>query len=98
MKGKIENLLKKDCRHLEMHLKSKDILNVFEPNREGSKNTIEVLDDGFIKWMQYIDDGCTYERYLEISEIALVSGLYNCPEPVPEDIKETTNEEVDDNV
>lgn len=84
MREKIENLLKKNCRYLEINVKNGDNYSIYKPNQKGSGNELEILDDDFIKWTQYIDDGCTYENYFKIAEITFVTGLYNCPESVAE--------------
>ena len=94
MREKIENLLKKNCRYLEINVKNGDSYSIYKPNQEGSGNEFEILDDDFIKWTQYIDDGCTYENYFKIAEITFVTGLYNCPESVAE----INGEEVDKRV
>ena len=82
MREKIETLLEKKLRYLEINVKNGDTYTVYEPNKEGSGNTFEILDEEYIKWVQHVDDGCTYENYFRISEIIFVTGLYNCPEAV----------------
>ena len=95
MREKIENLLKKNCRYLEINVKNGDNYSIYKPNQEGSGNEFEILDDDFIKWTQYIDDGCTYENYFKIAEITFVTGLYNCPSLLEDE--EVIEEEVDGN-
>ena len=92
MKEKIEILLEKDLRYLEINMKNGDSYSIYRPNKEDSGNTFEVLDDEFVKWVKHIDDGCTYENYFKISEMTFVTGLYNCPELVAE----IEGEEVDE--
>jgi len=83
MQEKIETLLEKNCRYIELNLKNEDCFSIYKPN-QGEGNEIAIAD-GMIQWIQRSDDGCIYENYCHIDEIAYVTGIYDCPEAVEEE-------------
>ena len=108
MKEKIEFLLEKSqLRYIEINLKNGDSFSITKPNQSGSINTIAFVNN-VLQWVQVHNDGCTYENFIDIGEIAFVTGLYGCPESInidnddlfedDESNEDIENIEVDENV
>lgn len=77
---KIEYLLEKECNYIEINLKNNDTFSIYMPN-QNDINTIELIDDNTIlHWTQLNKDGCVYENFIKVDEIAFVTGMYNCPQ------------------
>lgn len=79
MINEIQTLLEKtEIVYLEVNLKNGDSFNIRQPN-QNIGNDVEVIDDSIIKWVQVKDNGCTYENYIRVDDISMITGIYNCP-------------------
>lgn len=86
MQEKIEILLGKECKYIEFNLKNGDSFSIYKPN-QGEGNTVAVAE-GLVQTIQNDGDGCIYENYFDVGQIAFLTGIYDCPEAVEEEVSD----------
>ena len=80
MKEKIEYLIEKECTYIEISLKNNDSFSIYMPNQNKGDVIEFVSDDTVIHLTTSSKDGCIYENFIKMDEIAFVTGIYNCPQ------------------